>query len=168
MPKPKYPLKPLLEHRERKVDDATAELGQAVRVREAADRDRALAESAKRDAEERARTVRAGESDLLGRGELRVADLARAEAWSIGMATEMAGHDRSVATSVDRQSGAQRAESGARTALATTMAERDVVAKDEARFAARTSARVLAAEEEAAEEAYRPRAARRSDQGGEP
>src|SRR5262245_29059751 len=38
MPRPpKYPLEPLLEHRERKVDDATAELGGAVRHREDAE-----------------------------------------------------------------------------------------------------------------------------------
>ncbi|MDF2696321.1 MAG: hypothetical protein K0S65_4704 [Labilithrix sp.] len=99
MPSPKYPLKPLLEHRERQVDDATTELGHAVRARESADAARGRAEIERREAEERA--------------------------------------------------------AGARVELARKMADRDVVAKDESRFVDRVKRHALAAEEEAAEEAFR-------------
>ena len=78
---PKYPLEPLLEHRERRVEDATAELGDAVRAREAAESEKARAEAERRAGEESAARTRAAEADLLAKGELRAVDLARAQAW---------------------------------------------------------------------------------------
>jgi hypothetical protein len=155
MPSPKYPLKPLLEHRERKVDDATAELGNAVRVREAADAARARAEISRREAEERAARVRAEEAERLARGELTAADLARGQAWELGARAEIGQLTRVVEAAEQKVEEARGEEAGARVDLAQTMADRDVVAKDEARFEDRLRKRVLAAEEEAAEEAFR-------------
>ena len=155
MPSPKYPLKPLLEHRERKVDDATTELGDAVRAREAADLARVRAESERRDAEERAARVRGEEAERLSRGELRVEDLARGQAWEIAASSHIGQLARNVETAAQKVDAAREEETDARAALARTMADRDVVAKDEARFEERANQRVLAAEEEAAEEAFR-------------
>lgn len=155
MPSPKYPLKPLLEHRERMVDDATAELGGAVRAREAADASRARAEAERRAAEERAARVRAEEADRLARGELRAADLARGQAWEIGASAEIGQLTRAVEVAEQKVERARGDEVEARVVLARKMADRDVVVKDEARFADRLKKRGLAAEEEAAEEAFR-------------
>ena len=155
MPSPKYPLKPLLEHRTRKVDDATAELGNAVRGREAADAVRARAEIERRNAEERAARVRAEEADLLSRGELRAVDLARGQAWELGIRGEISQLTHAVEVAEQRADQARTEEAGARVELARKMADRDVVAKDEARFEDQRKRRALAGEEEAAEEAYR-------------
>jgi hypothetical protein len=155
MPSSKYPLKPLREHRERQVDDATAELGGAVRAREAADAVRARAENEQREANARAERVRAEEAGRLAGGAATVADLAREQAWEVGARAEIGKLGRAVESAVARLDDAQDHEAEARAHLARTMADRDVVAKDEARFDDRSKARALAAEEEAAEEAFR-------------
>ena len=155
MPSPKYPLKPLLEQRERNVDDATAELGGAIRARETADAARMRAETERREAAERAKRVRDEEAERLARGELRAADLAHGQAWEIGARAQMQQLERAVEVaeqSVDRARGEEHL---ARTELAQKMADRDVVAKDKGRFEDRLKKHALAAEEEAAEEAYR-------------
>ena len=155
MPSPKYPLKPLLEHRERKVDDATAELGGAVRAREDADAARARAEVQRREAEERAARVRAEEAERLDRGELSVADLARGQAWEVGARAQIGRLTAAVEVAEARVDEARSEEAEARVELARKMADRDVVAKDHARFEDRRKKQGLAAEEEAAEEAFR-------------
>lgn len=155
MPSPKYPLKPLLEQRERHVDDATAELGGAVRAREAADAARMRAERDRREADERAARIRQEEAERLARGELRAADLAHAQAWEVGARAELQELDRAVEVAQQTAERARGDEQNARFALAQKMADRDVVAKDKARFEDRVKRRVLAAEEEAAEEAFR-------------
>ncbi len=155
MPSPKYPLKPLLEQRERNVDDATAELGGAIRAREAADAARVRAERERLEEEERAQRVRREEADRLARGELRAADLAHAQAWEIAAHAQIEQLERAVSAARQGAEQARDAEQVARTELARKMADRDVVAKDETRFVDRLKKRALAAEEEAAEEAYR-------------
>lgn len=155
MPSPKYPLKPLLEQRGRLVDAAAAELGGAVHAREAADAARVRAEDDRRDEEARARHVRDEEAARLARGELRAVDLARAEAWEVGARTQLQQLERAVTLAGDAVERARRDEHVARRSLAQRTADRDVVMKDKGRFDDRLKARVLAAEEEAAEEAYR-------------
>lgn len=155
MPSPKYPLKPLLEHRERQVDDATAELGNTVRTREAADVARARAEAVRREAEERAARIKTDERERLARGELRAADLARGEAWEVGVRTEIDRLTNAVEQAHAKLEEARDRETAARAALSARMADRDVVAKGEGRFEERLKKRALAAEEEAAEEAFR-------------
>lgn len=155
MPSPKYPLKPLLEQRERSVDDATAELGGAVRAREAADAARMRAETVRRDAAERDERVRRLESERLARGELRAADLAHAQAWEIGARAQMQKLEHAVDAASQSADRARGDEHAARMQLAQKMADRDVVAKDKARFDDRLKKSALAAEEEAAEEAHR-------------
>lgn len=155
MPTPKYPLKPLLEHRERKVDDATAELGQAVRARESAEDAKRHAEEERRVAEEKARAIRENEAQKLVNGELSVADLARADAWSFAAQNEQQRLESLVNSADTKVAAARSVETAKRGDLATSMADRDVVAKDEARFVDRSKKKALALEEEAAEEAYR-------------
>jgi|GEM_PF-975463 len=155
MPSPKYPLKPLLEQRERNVDGATAELGSAIRAREAADAARVRAERQRQDEEERANRVRCEEAERLARGELRAADLAHAQAWELAARAQLAQLDRAVDAAEQSVERARGDETAARTQLAQKMADRDVVVKDKARFDDRLKKRALVGEEEAAEEAYR-------------
>jgi hypothetical protein len=155
MPTPKYPLDPLLKHRNRRVDDAKASLGDAVRAREAAEAAVRRAEAARRQAEDRAARVRAEEQKRLARGELRAVDLARGDAWELAARAEIDRLASAVEEAEKNERRARDAEEDARAALARTMADRDVVRKDEARFQQRVAKAVLAAEEEAAEEAFR-------------
>ena len=160
MPRPKYPLEPLLEDRKRKVDDQAAELADAIRQREAAEAAKARAEQAKWDAEAAGAAVRAQEAEALARGELRAVDLARAQAWEVAERTRLEGLERAKATAVAKADGARADEGDARATLAQKKADRDVVVKDKGRFDARLAHRVQAAEEEAAEEAWRPKGSR--------
>ncbi len=151
---PKYPLEPLLEHRERGVDAATAELGDAVRAREAAEKAKALAEAARREEEDRAAQVRAAEAALLARGELRAVDLARAQAWEHAEQRTLEELGAAERRAAEHAGHALTAEERARMDLAQKKADRDVVAKDEARFVDRQRREREAREEEAAEEAW--------------
>jgi hypothetical protein len=155
MPRPpKYPLEPLLEHRERHVEDATAELGDAVRAREAAEAAKARAEAARREEEERAEQTRAAEADLLAKGELRAVDLARAQAWEHAEQARLADLAAAEGRATSAVDAALGAEQDARATLAQKKADRDVVAKDEARFVDAKRRDQEAREEEAAEEAW--------------
>lgn len=150
----KYPLEPLREHRDRKVDAATAQLGDAVRAREAADGAKRRAEQERLEAEARAAAVRHDEAERLASGDLCVADLARAQAWEYAASAEAADLGRAVDRADGQLSAARDAETGARTDLAQKKADRDVVAKDEARFDAGVRRARDLAEEEAADEAF--------------
>lgn len=154
---PKYPLEPLREHRDRKVDAATSQLGDAVRAREAAADARKRAEHNRLGAEARAAVIRQDEADRLANGELRAADLARAQAWEHAASAEAAELARAVGHADDRLSAAHQGEVAARTDLAQKKADLDVVAKDEARFDAGIRRARDAAEEEAADEAFAAR-----------
>lgn len=152
---PKYPLLPLLEHRDRRVDDATAELGDAVREREAAEQRKARAEAAEREAAERRAAIRREEAERLARGELRVADLARQEAWEVREKSEAAALSEATTSAASAAEQARGGEERARQGLADKKAERDVVAKDHDRFREQKKKVAEKAEEEAAEEAFR-------------
>ena len=156
-PNPKYPLEPLREHRDRKVEHATAELGEAVRAREASDEARHRAEQERAGAVARAATVRDDEAGRLANGELRVADCVRAHAWEHAVSAELAVRDEAVARAAGELGAAREHEAGARTELAQKKADLDVVAKDEARFDAGARRARDASEEEAAVEAFAAR-----------
>jgi hypothetical protein len=151
---PKYPLAPLREHRDRKVEAATAELGGAVRTREAADEARRAAERERLAAEARAAAVRADEAARLARGELRAGDLARGQAWEYGAQTQIAQLTDAEVQAAERLAAARAAEGAARQGLAHEKADLDVVVKDQGRFEDRARRARDAAEEEAAEEVF--------------
>ena len=154
---PKYPLEPLREQRDRNVEHATVQLGEAVRDREAADEAKRRAEHERVEAAARAAAVRADEAHRLANGELRVADLARAVAWEHGTSAEMAHLDGGVVRAEGHLRAAHELEAGARSELAQKKADLDVVAKDEAWFDAGVRRARDASEEEAADEAFAAR-----------
>lgn len=153
----KYPLDPLREHRDHRVDAATVALGDAVRGREAADDAKCRAEAERRDAETRASAVRREEAKRLANGELSAADLARAQAWEHATSAEIDDLGRAVVRADGKLVAAQETELSARAALAEKKADLDVVVKDQARFDARVVKTREAAEEEAAEDAFAAR-----------
>jgi hypothetical protein len=154
---PKYPLEPLREHRDRGVDAATVQLGDAVRAREAADDAKRRAEQERREAEARAARVRDEEAARLANGELCVAELARAGAWQHAASAELDDLGRAVTRADGTLAAARDAESEARAVLAQKKADLDVVVKDQARFDAATRKAREGVAEEAAEEAFAAR-----------
>jgi len=151
---PKYPLAPLREHRDRKVEAAMAELGGAVRTREGADEAKRAAERERLAAEARAGAVRANEAARLARGELRAGDLAHGQAWEYGARSQIAELADAEGRAAERLTAARAAEGAARRELAQKKADLDVVAKDQGRFDDKVRRTRDAAEEEAAEEVF--------------
>jgi 23S rRNA U2552 (ribose-2'-O)-methylase RlmE/FtsJ len=155
MPRPPtYPLLPLREHRDREVEATTVELAVAVRAREAAEEAGRRAERERAEAEVRAASVRGDEASRLARGELRASDLVMADAWEQAARAEQADRVRAVERAQTALAAARDAEGEARAKLAQKMADREVVAKDEARFGERAQKARDAAEEEAADELF--------------
>jgi len=157
MRRPQYPLEPLVDVRERQVDDAVRGLASAVSLREAAaTRARAIEQAAESHAAGVDR-VKQAERDALGRGELRAADLAHAHAWELRMEAERAA----LAAEGERARAAEKAagetELRSREELALRRADADVVAKDRARWEAVQQKRAEAKEEESMAEAFRPK-----------
>jgi hypothetical protein len=135
MPRPpKSSLDSLRAHRDRKVDGAVSQVGQAVRAREAAEEAQRRAELERAEAEGRAASVRRAEAARLGSGELRVADLSRAHAWESAASAEADEGLRVLRQASMTVTGAREAELRARAALAQTQAERDAVALRQARI----------------------------------
>lgn len=155
MPSPtKYPLEPLLAHRERLVEDAEAAMARAITAREAEERAEAAAIEVRAKAREAANGVRAEESARVARGEARAVDLAHAEGWERAEAARQRELDRRVEDCGARVRAARDAEAAARAELAAKMADRDVVAKDEAKFDDTRKRVAQAREEEDAAEAF--------------
>jgi hypothetical protein len=150
----KYPLDPLLELRERQVDDAARDLAKAVDARQKAENAKRAAETARETAEERAARAREEERQALERGELRAGDLMRAQAWEVGVAKEHDQLSKQVAAATQGEANARAEENGKRGDLASRQADAEVVEKDKERFVAGEQKKQLAKEEEAAEEAH--------------
>jgi hypothetical protein len=154
---PTYPLLPLREHRDREVEAATVELAERVRAREAAEDAKRSVERERAEGEARAASVRGDEASRLARGELRASDLVMAEAWEHAARAEQADRARAVERAEAALAVARAAEEEARARLGQKIADREVVAKDEARFGDRAQRARDAAEEEAADELFAAR-----------
>jgi hypothetical protein len=153
----RYPLEPLAEVRADQADAAVRGLAVAIAGRDAAERDRREAERRREAHEAAAARVRDAEQEALGRGELRVGDLARAGAWE----TRVTSEGQTIASAVERAHGAEsrarQVEQTAQGDVASRKADVEVVAADRARWDASLRKKAEAREEEAAEEAFRPK-----------
>ena len=154
---PKYPLSPLGALRNKRVDDAAHDLATKTRARTAAERAHQLAQENLDRHGAAAALVRESEAGALARGDLRVADLARADAWEVRIGAE----DVALASQVERtranEAAALEGEQRTRALLTSRRADADVVTKDRARWSDRLRKRVEARDEEAAVEAWRPK-----------
>jgi hypothetical protein len=151
---PRYPLEPLVELRDRKVNEARGDLASAARERSGAERRRLELEQKCEEHSAAVSCIRGAEDESLARGELRAADLARVDAWEVGVAVE-----RDVlATEVERarveETGMREREARALDEVASRSAEAQVVANDRVRWRDALHRRVEAREEEASSEAW--------------
>ncbi|HWL87577.1 MAG TPA: hypothetical protein VNO21_17355 [Polyangiaceae bacterium] len=157
MPRKSYPLEALLNLRNRRVKDAAVELASTVREREgAAERRQALEAVRARAAAEAAR-AREAERETLEKGELRVADLQRGQAWEKVVQGEQRALDEKVEQAAIAEQGAADDEARVRGQLSERKADADVVDRDRSRYLERARKRIVAVEEESASEAWRKR-----------
>jgi hypothetical protein len=159
MSRARYALEPLVTLRRDRVDAATAALAATLRASEHAGREVIVADAGLAAHAHAAEATRASEHAALAAGGQTAGDLQRAAAWEIGVAAESGrlAEVRSIAR--ERQADAAAAEGAARSELSAKMAEEDAVAKHRAAFVAADGKRIAAQEEEAGEEAWRPRPA---------
>jgi YscO-like protein len=154
---PRYPLEPLAELREKKAEEATTALGDALRQHEAATKSVRTAEVRRdghaRDVAER----RKAELAALGRGELHARDLARADAWSARVASERATLDAAVDRALTAEGKAAERAHAAHEEVASRHADVKLVDGHRERWEDENRRRAEAREEEASADAWRPR-----------
>jgi hypothetical protein len=155
MRRPKYPLEPLAQLRQRKANEAAEAFATAVVERENAERACVDAERRRAMHEAEAHELRQAEADALGRGELRAGDLARTGAWELGVSAQRQRHDDAVERAKGQEGRARDGERDARERVASARADVDVVDKDRAKWRDSQLRREEAQEEEAASEAWR-------------
>lgn len=157
MAKPKYPLDPLLDLREKRKDEAGVALAGAVKERTRAEQASAQAAGARQSAEQTAASVRSEEAKVLEEGALTAADLQRAGAWEQRVETERRALLKKEEEALAAADEARAREAGARGELAARDADVEVVAKDKARHEERARRAAEAKAEEEASEAWRKR-----------
>lgn len=157
MPGRKYPLDPLVNLRERKVEEKTRALAGAVSAHQAAEQKRRAAEAARASADDAAAKTRERERAALESGVLRAGDLHAGRAWEFGVAEERKRLTQQVTTAEQQERAAKEKEDQERAELAAREADAEIVEKDKSRFVEGERKRELAKEEEAAVEAWRPR-----------
>ncbi len=157
MRSPRYPLEPLAQLRDRKVDEAARVYATSVGARETAEDAKRAAEARCRRHEEDTAGVRDAERTALVRGDLCAGDLARAESWAAHRATQQRSLRAAVERAVTKQQGALNAERTAQAQTALRQAEARVMAKDRARWDHARHREIEGREEEALDEACRPK-----------
>lgn len=153
----KYTLQPLVDVRREKADSAKRELSVKIRERESKEEE---LQSARQRTLEHASAVqdeKSKERAELEHGHLRAVDLFRQNAWEMEQerqAEALAYAEKRTAAELTEAHGA---EEEARDVTATRLGELEAVERDRQRFVERERKAALAKEEEAAEEAWRPR-----------
>ncbi len=153
----KYPLLPLLQLRERQVDQAAHGLAEAVGVRAAAEVRLRAAEAAEVDARCAAQTVREDEREALNSGALSAADLARTHAWEARVAQERENLEKQTRGSEASAVAAQSRENAARVDVAQRQAAAQVIGSDQEKWRSARDHAAEAHEEDDAADAWRPR-----------
>ena len=153
----KYPLESLVRVRKQREDAALSSHAAHITARALAERTRREAEEERACAEALAQRVREHERCALDRGELRVGDLMHADAWEARVKVEGERLARGVLEAASHESSARDAEARSRQELAHKKADVQVVEKDRARWADEKRRGEEAKDEEAAQEAWRPK-----------
>jgi hypothetical protein len=154
---PKYPLEPLAELRQKKVDEATAALAEAVGRHDAASSALRGAEFRRDAAAHAAANVRTAELDALARGDLRVRDLAQEHVWAARAAREQESLEAVVRRAAETEATARDRQNDAQQALGMRSADARVVEGHRDRWNEANRRGVEAREEEAWSEAWRQR-----------
>ena len=153
----KYPLEPLVELRDRRVEEATGILAAMIRARDAA-AGRLRAALLRREGHAQVVAgVRKLELDALGRGDLRARDLARVDAWAVRAAAEREALTAVVRDARAAETRARDSQGEAQASVVSRTAEAQAVAGHRGRWDEARRRVLEASEEEAAFEAWRPK-----------
>jgi hypothetical protein len=152
-----YPLKALAQLRERQVESAAVQMARAIRAREDAETSRAEAERAHEEHRRAAERVTNAERHALANGELRAADLAAAEAWSIRAGAEQSALDSRARSARTMEGQARVGEQEAQARLQRCQSEANIVHRHRGRHEDAQRGAIEMAEEEASFEAWRPK-----------
>jgi hypothetical protein len=156
MGSPRYPLEPVAGVRRRRVEVASVALAKAAGERDGTARALRGAELRRVEHDRRVALVTRFEQRALNRGELAVADLARAHAWALRAASEA----RALAAGVERAKSADTlalgVERSARATLAGSHADSAALERHRERWDGEQRRASDAREEEASAEAWRP------------
>lgn len=153
----RYPLDALEQLRQKRVDDAAADLAERERASAAAlaARDDARARAVGVRAEHE--RVRSAEREALGDGALRAADLARAASWQVQASAEVLAAEAAVGSAEEIANVRADERTKAQEALIANRADAKVVERHHDGFREREARARLAAEEISAEETWRRR-----------
>jgi hypothetical protein len=153
----KYPLGPLAELREKKVEEAAGVLAAALAEREAAARALRGAELRREGHAQAVARVHAAELEALSRGDLRARDLARVDAWAVRVSAER----EALAAVVDHariaDAEARERQGAAKGSMASCSADARLVAGHRARWDEARRRSLEASEEEALSDAWHPK-----------
>lgn len=152
----KYPLEPLVDVRREQADTAKRQLGESVRARESRESELAAARARTLQHADVVDATARSEREALEQGGLRAVDLARQNAWQLQQERETEELAHREVRSAEAVLEATNEEIQARADTAARLAELKAVERDRERFVEREKQIVLAKEEEAAEEAWRP------------
>lgn len=153
----KYSLQPLVEVRRDKADVAKRELSTKIREREAQQQELANARARTVDHADTTQATKDAERVALEQGALRAVDLFRQSAWEMERQRQAEALVYAEKRIAEALIVASQAEDDSRAATAQRLGELEAVERDRARFLERERKVALAKEEEAAEEAWRPR-----------
>lgn len=153
----KYPLEPLVALRSEHAETAKRELGAKIRARESKKEELERARVQTLEHTESVQQLREQERAQLEAGALRAVDLMRQQAWQLHeeqVAENLVYAEKRAATALEE---AHTAEQSAQQTAQARMGDLEVVERDRERFVRQVRAAEAAKEEEAAEEAWRPR-----------
>jgi hypothetical protein len=150
----KYPLDPLRRVREENVDREVRALSGSLRQIEAARDEAERAEVRQRELEAGMATTAAAEGQLLGRGALTAADLARGAAWKIASEMERALCGKTTDLARARLDAAENEATQRRRDLADAKAKEELVSKHHDAWVRTGLAASAAREDEDAEQAH--------------
>jgi len=150
----KYPLDPLRRVREENVDREVRALSGSLRQIEAARDEAERAEARQRELEASMATTLAAEGQLLGRGALTAADLARGAAWKIASEMECALRGRATEHARAGLDAAENEAAQRRRDLAEAKAKEELVSKHHDAWVRAGQAASDARDEEDAEQAH--------------
>ncbi len=157
MSRSKYPLASLEELRKRKVDEGATALADARAERERAEATHAELEAAKREVVDEAARIVQSEMAKLNANGMTADDLRSRYFFEEGARVKASVIEADIEQAKEQVAEAREIEAARQTELTARRADRRVVELDADRYRANVAAKVEAAEQEEAEEAWRPR-----------
>lgn len=159
----RYPLEPLLEQREERVDERARHLAERANQKSRAEMTRANAERERHAHEHETRRIAKMEARRVDEGTASPEDLRRFHAWRLAQAIQAEALEARERAAREQEREAREQEAKARRELADARAQAKVIEKHRDRFAERERKAELARLEDEVEDTVNARWGRRQD-----